>query len=292
MRAGAFSAGLATTLAALGVVSSLLGGAYGQVGGRAGGAAQAAVTGSATGARSCRACSPRALAPVPLQIGDGLPIAVSLVAVLMGLNLLEVLPLRLPSLDVDVRGLGVPPAAQAYLAGAQGWGAAWHSSSVALPSPRQASPSSLCPALSCCLSNWCLRETTCRPDICAGGQPVQHPNSGHPAGVCEHHARPCDRCAGRVWHVMVVMNAGEGRAAIGCRATPTRCYSAPPPAGGALLFAYTLGYVSPLLAAALFTGALQRILAVRQWSAWLPTGSGVLLLAGGTYGLLTRLVPA
>lgn len=35
----------------------------------------------------------------------------------MGLNLLELLPLRLPSLDVDVRGLGVPPAAQAYLAG-------------------------------------------------------------------------------------------------------------------------------------------------------------------------------
>lgn len=57
------------------------------------------------------------------QIGDGLPIAVSLVAVAMGLNLLEVLPLRLPSLDVDVRGLGVPPAAQAYLAGERGgWG--------------------------------------------------------------------------------------------------------------------------------------------------------------------------
>lgn len=62
--------------------------------------------------------------------------------------------------------------------------------------------------------------------------------------------------------------------------------------GGALLFAYTLGYVSPLLAAALFTGALQRILAMRQWSAWLTPASGVLLLAGGTYGLLTRLVPA
>lgn len=64
------------------------------------------------------------------------------------------------------------------------------------------------------------------------------------------------------------------------------------PAGGALLFAYTLGYVSPLLAAALFTGALQRILSVRQWSAWVTPASGVLLLAGGTYGLLTRLVPA
>lgn len=47
----------------------------------------------------------------------------------MGLNLLGVLPLRLPSLDVDVRGLGLPPAAQAYLAGARagrlaGWAGA------------------------------------------------------------------------------------------------------------------------------------------------------------------------
>ena len=62
--------------------------------------------------------------PFPLQIGDGLPIAVSLVAVAMGLNLLEVLPLSLPSLDVDVRRLQVPPAAQAYLAGGC-WACHW-----------------------------------------------------------------------------------------------------------------------------------------------------------------------
>ncbi|KAL4434144.1 hypothetical protein ABPG75_000585 [Micractinium tetrahymenae] len=172
VRAGAFSAGLATTLAALGVASSLLGGAYG-------------------------------------QIGDGLPIAVSLVAVAMGLNLLEVLPLRLPSLDVDVRGLGLPPAAQAYLAG--------------LTFALAASPCST-PILATLLA-W---VSTTRDPV----------------------------------------------------------------TGGALLFAYTLGYVSPLLVAALFTGALQRILSVRQWSAWVTPASGVLLLAGGTYGLLTRLVPA
>ena len=53
VQALAFSFGLATTLAALGVASSFLGRAYG-------------------------------------QIGDGLPIAVGLVAVIMGLNLLEV----------------------------------------------------------------------------------------------------------------------------------------------------------------------------------------------------------
>ena len=37
---------------------------------------------------------------------------VSLVAIAMGLNLLELLPFRLPSLDVDVRVLQVPPILQ------------------------------------------------------------------------------------------------------------------------------------------------------------------------------------
>lgn len=37
---------------------------------------------------------------------------VAVVAILMGLNLLEVLPFRLPSLDVDVRTLQVPPILQ------------------------------------------------------------------------------------------------------------------------------------------------------------------------------------
>ncbi len=62
--------------------------------------------------------------------------------------------------------------------------------------------------------------------------------------------------------------------------------------GGALLLAYTLGYVAPLLAAALFSGALTRLLAARKWSAWVTPVSGVLLVAGGTYALLSRLVPA
>ena len=39
--------------------------------------------------------------------------AVSGVAILMGLNLLGALPLRLPSLDLDVRQLALPPLAQA-----------------------------------------------------------------------------------------------------------------------------------------------------------------------------------
>lgn len=35
----------------------------------------------------------------------------------MGLNLLEVLPVRFPTLDVDVRALQLPPLATAYAAG-------------------------------------------------------------------------------------------------------------------------------------------------------------------------------
>ena len=37
---------------------------------------------------------------------------VAAVAIVMGLNLLELLPLRLPSLDVDVRTLQAPPILQ------------------------------------------------------------------------------------------------------------------------------------------------------------------------------------
>jgi cytochrome c-type biogenesis protein len=58
-----FSLGLATTLAGLGIIAALLGKVYGQV-------------------------------------GIGLPIIVSIIAILMGLNLLEALPLQFPSFGV------------------------------------------------------------------------------------------------------------------------------------------------------------------------------------------------
>ena len=45
--------------------------------------------------------------------------AVSGVAILMGLNLLGALPLRLPSLDMDVRQLSLPPLLQARVASNQ-----------------------------------------------------------------------------------------------------------------------------------------------------------------------------
>lgn len=215
LRAAAFAAGLATTLAVLGTVSSLLGGAYGS------------------------------------RLGPGLPVAVSALAIAMGLNLLEVgrclcrgrapgccaplstpalrktpnpppqthkkvLPLRLPSLDLDVRGLGagasLPPAAaealRAYAAG-------------------------LAFALA---------------------------------------ASPCST------PVLATLLAWVGT-------------SGDPLAGGGLLLAYSLGYVAPLLAAALGTGALAQLLEARRWGAAITPASGCLLVAGGTYGLLSRLVP-
>lgn len=76
-----FSLGLATTLAGLGIIATEIGKIYG-------------------------------------QIGIGLPIAVSLVAIIMGLNLLEILPLRFPSLGAtDWIAEDLPPAVRSYLLG-------------------------------------------------------------------------------------------------------------------------------------------------------------------------------
>jgi cytochrome c-type biogenesis protein len=76
-----FALGLAITLASLGLGAAALGKIYG-------------------------------------QIGLGLPILVSLVAILMGLNLLELLPLRFPSLGAtDWIKDDFPPALRALLAG-------------------------------------------------------------------------------------------------------------------------------------------------------------------------------
>nr|AAL84598.2 putative c-type cytochrome biogenesis protein [Chlamydomonas reinhardtii] len=174
LQAVSFSFGLATTLAVLGVVSSFLGRAYG-------------------------------------QIGNELPITVGLVAVLMGLNLLEVVQLQLPSLmpDVDVRKAPVPPALQAYLAGA----------------------------------TFALAASPCSTPVLAT--------------------------------LLAYVSSTRD-----------------PLEGGSLLLAYTCGYVAPLLLAASFTGTVKQLLALRQYSAWVTPASGVLLVAGGTYTLLSRLVPS
>ncbi|MEP0868939.1 cytochrome c biogenesis protein CcdA [Trichocoleus desertorum AS-A10] len=76
-----FSLGLATTLAGLGIAATALGQVYG-------------------------------------QIGLGLPIVVSAIAIIMGLNLLEALPLQLPSFDgFELIPSDLPAGVRAYLLG-------------------------------------------------------------------------------------------------------------------------------------------------------------------------------
>ncbi|MGI0493521.1 cytochrome c biogenesis protein CcdA [Alkalinema pantanalense CENA528] len=165
-----FALGLATTLTGLGIVASLLGKVYGQV-------------------------------------GLGLPIVVSLVAILMGLNLLEVLPLRMPAgLGLDWISQDLPAGVRSYLIG--------------LTFGLVASPCST-PVLATLLT-W----------------------------LASHQD---------------------------------------PLLGGALLLAYTAGYVAPLVVAGTFTAAIKKILEIRQWSAWITPTSGVLLLGFGMFSLVSRL---
>ncbi|MCT7973854.1 cytochrome c biogenesis protein CcdA [Laspinema olomoucense] len=167
-----FALGLATTLAALGIVAAYVGQVYGQV-------------------------------------GIGLPILVSVIAILMGLNLLEALPLRLPSLDgMELIPQDVPDGVRSYLLG--------------LTFGLVASPCST-PVLATLLA-WI-----------ASTQDIM--------------------------------------------------------LGGALLLAYTAGYVAPLILAGTFTATIKKLLEVRRWSGWITPVSGALLVGFGVFSLLFRLLP-
>jgi len=61
--------------------------------------------------------------------------------------------------------------------------------------------------------------------------------------------------------------------------------------GGFLLFSYTLGYSMPLLLAASAAGNIKSVMGVREKTAWVTPASGFLLVAGGWYALLGRVVP-
>ena len=145
------------------------------------------------------------------QVGIGLPIIVSVLAILMGLNLLEALPIPLPSFgnNVDVTTLGVPLALKSYLLG--------------LTFGLVASPCST-PVLATLLA-W----------ISTTGDPVL---------------------------------------------------------GGALLLAYTVGYVTPLVIAGSFTATLKKLLEIRRWSGWITPASGILLVGFGVFSLLLRFTPS
>ena len=53
----------------------------------------------------------------------------------------------------------------------------------------------------------------------------------------------------------------------------------------------TSGYVAPLLFAATATDGLKSVMALREKSQWVNPTSGFLLVAGGTYAFLSRVVP-
>jgi cytochrome c-type biogenesis protein len=172
LRSAGFALGLATTLALLGLVAGLFGYVYGQV-------------------------------------AIGLPLLVSLIAILMGLNLLGLLPLSLPAIaNPEVDQWHLPDWLKAYALG--------------LTFGIVASPCST-PVLATLLA-W----------ISATQDPVL---------------------------------------------------------GSALLLAYAIGYVTPLVLAGTFTSTLKRLLELRQWSSWITPASGVLLLVFGVFSLLNRLIP-
>ena len=167
-----FSLGLATTLAILGVVAALVGKVYGQV-------------------------------------GIGLPIVVSLVAIIMGLNLLEALPLQLPSVDgMQWIPKDLPDGTRSYFLG--------------LTFGLVASPCST-PVLATLLA-W----------VSTTGDPLL---------------------------------------------------------GSALLLAYTIGYVAPLILAGTFTATIKKLLELRQWSGWITPVSGALLVGFGVFSLVFRFLP-
>lgn len=165
-----FAFGLATTLAGLGILAASVGKIYG-------------------------------------QIGVGLPILVSAIAILMGLNQLELLPISFPSLGTtDWIKSDLPKAVRAYLIG--------------LTFGLIASP-----------------------------------------------------CSTPVLATLLAWIAGTQNLIL----------------GSSLLLAYTCGYVLPLILVGTFTGSLKKLLAVRQWSAWINPTSGVILIGFGVFSLLSRL---
>jgi len=172
LRSTSFALGLATTLALLGLAAGLFGFVYGQV-------------------------------------AVGLPILVSLVAIVMGLNLLGILQLSLPSL---------------------------HS-----PTPDDWD-----------IPNW-----------------LKAYGLGLTFGIV---ASPCST------PVLATLLAWISS-------------TQNPVLGSALLMAYAVGYVTPLVLAGTFTSTIKRILELRQWSSWITPASGALLLGFGVISLLTRLWP-
>jgi cytochrome c-type biogenesis protein len=165
-----FSLGLATTLTLLGLFAASLGKIYG-------------------------------------QIGIGLPLIVSAIAIIMGLNLLEIIPLSFPSFGgVEWVKADFPPAIRSYLLG--------------LSFGLVASP-----------------------------------------------------CSTPVLISLLAWIGSNGDLIL----------------GGVLLLFYAIGYVLPLILAGVFVANIKEFLELRQWTGWINSLSGILLLGFGIFSLISRL---
>lgn len=205
----AFAAGTATTLAAAGVAAAAAGTVYLGIGGGGMGNGGGMMTGDGS--------SPS----LPFFPALFLPLAASVVAVGAGANLLGLLRVPLPGVDLspaDSReasssksGLfgSLPPVARAFAAGA---GAA-------------------------------LAASPCSTPVLA---------------------------------TLLAFSASSGT---------------PPLLGGGLLFAYAAGVCVPLVAAAIGAGAVSRLLELRQAGSVVQSCAGVVLIAGGVFSALDRLLP-
>lgn len=207
----AFAVGTATTLAAAGAAAAAAGTVYLGIGGGGGNIA-------ADGGSSFPGASSLSSSASPALL---LPLAASVVAVGAGANLLGLLRVPLPGIDLspaDSRrasssqtGLfgALPPVARAFAAGA---GAA-------------------------------LAASPCSTPVLA---------------------------------TLLAFSASSGT---------------PPLLGGGLLFVYAAGVCAPLVAAAVGAGAVARLLELRRAGGVVQSCAGVVLIAGGVFSALDRLLP-
>ena len=124
------------------------------------------------------------------------------------------------------------------------------------------------------LPGWDVDGDVLAASLSRRGRPVPAPLRAYAAGAA--FALAASPCATPVLATLLAYTAAAGGGT---------------GAGGALLATYALGYTAPLLAAAAGAGALARVVGVRERSGWVPTAAGGVLVAGGVYGLLSRLVP-
>ena len=193
---------------------------------------------------------------------------------LMGLNLLEVLPLRFPSLDLDVRSWGLPPLALAYVAGLTFALAASPCSTPILATLLGFAATKNAPATGAALL-FVYSLGYIAPLIAAASATVCSPTAAPAAGCCLQLLRPAAclflaklYCMWTQWWQIVRLRMSE------LRLQAVRL--APLPERGTV-------HGKALTRAYLLQEALKRVVSLRQYSGWLTPFAGVMLTAGADF---------